>query len=217
MRLWATMVSKSLPRTARPCHLSTLKSNLRLWPTFSICPGLEDGPELLEDGPGLVRGLRDGHVIAGVRCEGEGESNQAGFLGIEARRFGIEAERTLPLERPDQFRALGRGGRQAVLMRHVADGLEVCRYRRFGWSGQSFVLGHQDQVWLKRFGLPAGRRGCRRARARQETMAGPEIFAEQAAANGVELEFHEQGLEFVLLGRGHLLRTPAPQGRGRHS
>ena len=35
-------------------------------------------------------------------------------------------------------------------------------------------------------------------------MAGPEILAEQAAADGVELEFHEQGLEFVLLRRGHL-------------
>src|ERR1035441_3184010 len=35
-RLCATIVSKSFPPTETPCHLSTLRSNLRLCPTFSI-------------------------------------------------------------------------------------------------------------------------------------------------------------------------------------
>ena len=53
IRLWATMVSNSFPRTETPCHFSTLQIELEIVPDLFDPFGFEHGPELFQDAASL--------------------------------------------------------------------------------------------------------------------------------------------------------------------
>ena len=162
MRLCATIVSKSFPPTETPCHLSTLRSNLRLCPTFSMRSDSSTGRNSSRTRRASAALLRQWQRNSRCAARRRTPARPGAPLWDQGWWFRCRSRRSRASARSGSLRPLGRRGHQVILMRHIGNGLEVRRRRsrlRFRFLRRSLRLRHQHQLLARPLAAPSAAEG----------------------------------------------------------